>query len=243
MCQHAQSPSNTHSNTPNPLSASPTIIPDCIPSDLLCQSAYTFAAKHLHPSILAHSLRVFLHARHILALPSTVSGVHWEIDKAHAETMTFIAAMFHDMGTTAACNGPERFEVEGADAAATFLTGRLDEKDIHAVWTAVALHTSSGIAERIAPLARLIRVAVLVDFDRPGLRTELQAVELSRSLEATYPREEIEKVLGDAVVAQIRSKPEGKERLWKAPANSWPGNLWRGEMEGAYDEDGVNLYF
>ena len=144
-------------------------------------------------------------------------------------------------------NGDERFEVCGADAAITFIRTNapaIDERDVYDVWAAIACHTSPGIAERIVPLARVLRLGVLVDFDRPGLRVELGAVELSAVLEGRYTRMEIERVLGDAVVAQIMSKPEGEGRLMKGPKNSWPGWLLKGYLEMQKEGvDGVNRYF
>ena len=39
--------------------------PSCVPGDTLSQTAYRHAAFHLHPDILAHSIRVFLLAKHL----------------------------------------------------------------------------------------------------------------------------------------------------------------------------------
>jgi hypothetical protein len=55
-------------------------------------------------------------------------------------------------------------------------------------------------------------------------------------VEGLFPRGEIEKVLGDAVVAQGLRRPE------KAPAASWPGILVRSARENPGWE-GVNRAF
>ena len=46
-------------------------------------------------------------------------------------------------------------------------------------------------------------------------------MDLTHELEDLLPRLEVEKVLGDAVVEQAIRRPE------KAPAASWPNNLYK----------------
>ena len=112
------------------------------------------------------------------------------------------------MGCAARDDGRQRFEVCGADAAAEHLRKfKVNEADIHEVWTAIALHTSPGIAERITALARFMRLAVIVDFDKlaewPWVdKSELGIDEKSyrRSVEEHFPRLDVEKGLGDIVV-------------------------------------------
>ncbi|KAK3060852.1 hypothetical protein LTR53_019978, partial [Teratosphaeriaceae sp. CCFEE 6253] len=117
----------------------------------------------------------------------------------------------------------QRFEVEGGDAAAQALRAHgISAADAHEVWVAIALHTSPGIAERISPLARLIRLAVTIDFKRPAAM-RLTTDEEVEEFEAMYPRGEIEKVLGDAVVDQVLGKDDAEEGSAKAPAASWAG--------------------
>jgi hypothetical protein len=160
--------------------------------------------------------------------------------------LMFIASMFHDLGACDEFDGDERFEVCGADAARRFMKNEemgFDGSARDDVWTAIACHTSPGIAENIAPLARIMRLAVLCDFDRVGIREEMGVVGMVGKLEGRLPRWEIEKVLGDMVVRQIARK-DGRDRVKKAPGNSWPGNLWRGDVEmREKGVQGVNIYF
>ena len=76
---------------------------------------------------------------------------------------------------------------------------------------------------------------MLIDFKRPAalaLTTEDEV----ETVEGVFPRGEIEKVLGDAVVEQGLRRPE------KAPAASWPGVLVRSARENPGWE-GVNRAF
>ncbi|KIW94740.1 uncharacterized protein Z519_04717 [Cladophialophora bantiana CBS 173.52] len=188
-----------------------------VPSSTLCASAFDLVTSTALPlSIVHHSLRVYLFAK-------------WLAEREKSEwadsDLLFVACICHDLGATQAHNGPQRFEVEGADAAAEFLRRQgKSEAEVHEVWTAVALHTSPGIAERITPLARLVRLGVLIDF-RPATRSSLGAAAYAEAIEAKLPRMEIEKILGDAVVQQAVQNPA------KAPAASWPNNLYKAYLE------------
>lgn len=144
--------------------------------------------------------------------------------------------MLHDMGTCDACNGEQRFEVEGADAAKAHLTAAgVSESDAHKVWTAIALHTSAGIAERIDPFTRLVRMGVLMDFSA-ATRTGIGADEYGKDIEAMLPRLEIEEVLANAVVAQAKGEQVVPNKTCypstkKHPAGSWPAMLLRAHLE------------
>ncbi|EIW75630.1 hypothetical protein CONPUDRAFT_65884, partial [Coniophora puteana RWD-64-598 SS2] len=155
--------------------------------------------------------------------------------------LLFTACLFHDMGTCEACNGPQRFEVEGADAASAFITSHspnTSRNDVHEVWMAIAAHTSPGIAERIAVLARLVRFAVLADFKKPHPDGHVDVKDIE-SAEKAFPRGEIEKVLGDAVAEQAE-RYDQPER--KAPNFSWPWRLLQSRRDNP-EWTGVNKGF
>ncbi|KAK3652093.1 hypothetical protein LTR56_005224 [Elasticomyces elasticus] len=208
----------------------------CVPADKLSQSAYAYAAANLHPAILTHSLRVWLYAK---ALSQREGSEYGSFERL---PLLFAACIFHDVGSCAAHNGSQRFEVEGGDAATSHLRAHgVSDADAHDVWVAIALHTSPGIAERISPLARLIRLAVTIDFKRPAaLRfTNREEVE---AIETLFPRGDIEKVLGDAVVNQALVTVGAEARDIKAPAASWVGVMVRSARENP-EWHGVNKSF
>ena len=197
----------------------------------ILKAAYTHAAQLLHPAVLNHSMRVYLYAD---ALAKHESSKYFT--DTHQRNLLVVACLFHDLGTTQNYDGPQRFEIEGADAAVEFLSGfGVGGSDAHDVWTAIACHTSPGISERIGELSRLVRIGVITDFGRKGEGYEVLQP-LAEGLEARWGRAEIEKVLGDAVVEQAKRKPE------KAPKVSWPRAMydaWLVEPEW----DGVNKAF
>ena len=149
------------------------------------------------------------------------------------------------MGCADRNDGPQRFGVCSADAAAEYLRKfKVNEADIHEFWTAIVLHTSPGIAERSTALARFVRLAVLVDFDKLAEWPWVDKSELGidekgyrRGVEEHFSRLDVEKVLGDIVVEQGMKQPT------KAPASIWAGNMVRAIKEEASGLQDVNKAF
>ncbi|KAJ9606282.1 hypothetical protein H2200_009243 [Cladophialophora chaetospira] len=199
-----------------------------VPQSALCGAAFDLVISAGLPlSILHHSFRVYLFAKWLAAKEKS----EWA-----DSGLLFVSCITHDIGTSVKHDGPQRFEVEGADAAAELVKSHgHSEVDAHQVWTAIALHTSPGIAERITDLARLVRLGVMIDF-RPAARSSLGAIDYGKDVEGQLPRLDIEKILGDAVVEQAKRNPD------KAPAASWPGILYKSHLENP-EWTGVNRAF
>jgi HD domain len=194
-----------------------------LPDSALCVAAVELARRQEHPSILNHSVRTFMHAERA----ATPLGLAVDADYDRAEL--FVACVLHDIGTAAVHDGPQRFEVEGADAAADFLASwEVPPQARQRVWEAIALHTSPGIAERMGPLTRLTRAGVVADFTAPA--------DARRDLESLLPRLDVERHLGDAVVRQAVRNPA------KAPRATWPGGLLRAHLADPH-RAGVNPAF
>lgn len=205
-----------------------TDVDSLAPDTVRSRSILRHVVSALPLSIVHHSLRVYLFA-------------NWLAHKEHSQLadgdLLFAACVGHDLGASHLHNATsERFEVEGADATVDLLRKHeVTDTDAHDVWVAIALHTSPHIAERITPLARLVRLAVLIDF-RPLSRQSLDAVDYGREIELKLPRLDIEKILADAVVHQAVQNPQ------KAPPASWPNALYKSHLENP-DWTGVNKGF
>jgi hypothetical protein len=172
-------------------------------------------ARAVVPAVRDHSARTYLHAALIAPGRGLVPGRDFE------EVLLFCACALHDLGTAAAHDGPNRFEVEGADAAATLLSAQgLDAAAVDQVWEAIALHTSPQIAERRGPITMLTRLGVLADFGDPAG----DAHGLRPAIEQRHPRRDIERELKRLVVEQALRQPG------KAPKSSWPSVLLRSHL-------------
>jgi hypothetical protein len=193
---------------PRPDDSPPRARPPTAADARLVTTAEATMRRALHPSIFNHTMRV----RHLAA--------HLALGQQVDDAALAVAAIFHDAGTADENDGEQRFEIEGADAAARFLEpwGWAPER-IRLVWEAISLHTSAGIAERFGPVAQIVRAAVLVDLGRTELPVA-STLELEKLLDQ-LPRLDIDRVLPDTVATQAL-RP-GRET--KAPPFSWPGAL------------------
>lgn len=219
----------------------PDFILQKLPSTPVCTGALSRAMQILPEAILNHSIRVYLLSRWL----AVREGSEWSLPVNLP--LLFVACICHDFGASNDYNGHQRFEVEGADAAVEHLRHHsCNPADQHKVWVAIALHTSAGIAERIDPLTRLVRLGVKTDFSA-AIRESLGAIQYAGEIETYLPRLGVEKVLADAVVKQATKIPERVDRLtWpdseKHPKASWPGMLLRAHLLNP-DHEGVNPAF
>jgi hypothetical protein len=130
--------------------------------------------------------------------------------------LLFAATVMHDLGVGSRASGQQRFEVEGADLAAELLIAHgVSSRDVDRVWEAIAIHTSTGIAERRGLLAYLTREGIGIDFGRQAevVRDQQEAIH------AHYPRLSMVRSLVDAIVEHAARSDAA------APRYSIPGEL------------------
>jgi hypothetical protein len=125
-----------------------------------------------------HSNRVFLFG----ALSGQRQGL-----KVDAELL-YLGAMFHDMGLQPPyASADERFEVDGANAAAAFMRAHgVSERDVEDVWDAIALHTTPGIPKHKRPVVALVTAGV--EMDVLGLDYDAFSAEQRQEVCAHHPR-------------------------------------------------------
>jgi hypothetical protein len=170
------------------------------------------------PSVFNHSVRSYLFARLVAGRLGLSAG------RDYSDDLLFAACAMHDLGVAA--DGPhrQRFEVEGADRAAAFLVARgFPASEADQVWQAIALHTSTGIAERRGTLCVLVREGIALDFGGPMGAEHVEALsdEQAEAVHAAYPRLDMIRSLTDAIVAQAAKSPKN------APRYSIPGEFLR----------------
>jgi hypothetical protein len=184
-----------------------------IPDTDLAQRTVDLVMHAENPAIANHSIRSFLFARMFAGHEGAEAGRDYDPD------LLFLACTLHDIGLSEAGNRWQRFEVDGADTAAEFLTAQgLLAAEVDAVWEAIALHTSAHLAERRSTLCRLTSAGISIDF---GYDSEFISDADGAAVHRAYPRYATATALVDAVVDQARSRPE------KAPAYSFTAELVR----------------
>jgi hypothetical protein len=188
-----------------------------LPQSPLAAEALALVYAHESAPIANHSIRSYLFARLVAAHRGAAAGVDYD------DQLLLLACVLHDMGLTERGNRDQRFEVDGADTAAEFLTERgLPAAEVDLVWEAIALHTSFGIAERRRPICQLTSAGIGMDF---GAGAEIVSAEDAEAIHAAYPRLSMASSLADAIVGQAHGRPE------KAPPYTLTANLLRERAE------------
>lgn len=126
-----------------------------IPDSKLARETTEFIRDTESDLLFHHSSRVYYWG--------ALAGLRRELKVDHE--LLYVGCMFHDIGLTHEhCSCDKRFEVDGDNAARAFLEGHgVAPADIDKVWTAIALHTTPGIPEFMAPEIALLTAGVEMD--------------------------------------------------------------------------------
>jgi HD domain-containing protein len=159
----------------------PTLISGVLVPDSKLAREATELVRDTEPSLLFnHSTRVYYFG----SLAGTKRGLKFDPE------LLYIAAMFHDMGLTRRYSSEsDRFEVDGANAAKTFLRQHnISQPEIDAVWTAIALHTTPGVPQYMQPVVALLTNGV--EMDVLGIAYSEFSNADREAIVAAYPRTE-----------------------------------------------------
>src|ERR1700738_708133 len=171
-------------------------------------------------SVANHSVRSWAFAR-LLRDHLDLVG---EVD----ESLLLAGTVLHDIGLRRDTRKPVRFEIDGADRAAEFLTAQgLGANEVDRVWEAIALHTSDGIPERRGPLAMLVRAGIGIDL---GFFTDIVPNEQAAASPTTSSNRCAESPNADQA---IHSAPR-----WRR--NGQPHHISPSWNEVSQPRDGVN---
>ncbi|MEU4674754.1 HD domain-containing protein [Amycolatopsis sp. NPDC023774] len=100
----------------------------------------------------------------------------------------YVNAMFHDLGLPERYRtAGQRFELDGADVAHDFLLSHgYPAADARKVWLGIALHTTPGVPDRLAPETALVTVGV--ETDALGFHLEQLTPDEIQQVLAAHPR-------------------------------------------------------
>jgi hypothetical protein len=169
-----------------------------IPDSLLAKEATDISREYSTDLLFNHSMRVYLFA----AEQGGQQKLRFDPE------LLYVAAAFHDLGLTKKFSSPkDRFEVDGANAARQFLTAHsVPEHQIHTVWEAIALHTTPGVTQYMAPEVALLYSGVGLDVLGRGL--EQFPADLREKIVAQYPRKNFKEQFLREYFAGFAHKPE-----------------------------------
>ncbi|MFI8992305.1 nuclear transport factor 2 family protein [Streptomyces antimycoticus] len=183
-----------------------------LPASDLAVAAMGLASEAAPPFVYNHSVRSYLYAREVSAAKGLKAGTDYD------DELVFLSCILHDLGVTDRANGNQRFEVDGADAAASFLRAYgVDETRTQTVWNAIALHTSDGLAHRFGPVEGVAQIGIAADI--LGRDRDLMPEGFADRVHAVWPRHDLGYTLAEAIAVQVRDNPA------KGSPLNFPGHL------------------
>ncbi|AZK97891.1 MULTISPECIES: HD domain-containing protein [Streptomyces] len=169
-----------------------------IPDSALAREATELVRDAAPPLLFDHSRRVFLFG----ALRGREQGLEFDPE------LLYVGAMFHDLGLTERFRRTDqRFEIDGADEARSFLARHgITGDGADRVWTAIALHTTPEIPLHMAPEVALVTRGVELDVLGIGYHAVSDA-DRAAVVEA-HPRPDFKDGILAAFTDGIKDRPE-----------------------------------
>jgi hypothetical protein len=175
-----------------------------IPDTGLCNAAVDLLEASSPEFLFTHCLRTYIFGS------LAVRGIGRSIADEEA---AFCGAVLHDLGLVPAYLGENRFEVDGADAARKFCSKhQVSPERADLVWEAIALHTSSGIASRMAAEIALVHLGAGLELFGLGLdQVPPQVVE---EVLGKYPRLNFKAEFRNLLVQHCQRNPAAQVLTW-----------------------------
>lgn len=183
-----------------------------LPDSAICTAAFALAENVSPPFLHNHCVRSYLFGRELAAAQGMRGGIDYD------EETVFLASILHDLGITSYGQGSQRFEVDGADAAARFLreNGHPDD-GVTTVWQAIALHTSVGLGHRFGTDHAVCHSGI--DMDVVGTSKDLLPAEFADRVHRAWPRHNLGYAIAEAIGRDTCADPR------KAPPFSFPAHV------------------
>jgi hypothetical protein len=168
-----------------------------VPDDPLITAVIEHAQRLSEPYLFNHAMRSWLFAEAI--------GRIKRID-CDREVVA-IGTILHDIGLTASVSGPNRFEVNGADAVLSFIKGKgLSDRRAQLIWDLVALNSTPSLALHKEPEVAVGTMGIGLDYGGFGVEA-LPTADVERILSA-FPRLRMKQRFAEACCQLITAKPE-----------------------------------
>lgn len=169
-----------------------------IPDSRLAKDAADILIEYGNDLLWNHSNRVFLFG----AVNGKNAKQNYDLE------LLYVSALFHDLGLTKKFSSPNlRFEVDGANAARSFLQQyQIPNESIRLVWDAIALHTTPGVAEHKESEVALLFSGVGLDVMGDGF--DQFPAESREEIIRAFPRDDFKKKIIPAFYDGFKDKPE-----------------------------------
>jgi len=163
----------------------------------LVAAAIEYAQRLSEPYLFNHAMRSWLFAESI----GRIRGVVYDGE------VVAIGTILHDIGLTTSVSGPNRFEVNGADAALSFIKGKgLSDRRAQLIWDLVALNSTPSLALHKEAEVAVGTMGIGLDYGGFGVEA-LAADDVQRILSA-FPRLKMKQRFAEACCRLVTEKPE-----------------------------------
>src|SRR5262247_2859228 len=168
-----------------------------VPDSPLITSVIEYAQRLSEPYLFNHVMRSWLFAETI----GRIKGI------AYDHEVVAIGTLLHDIGLTASVSGPNRFEVNGANAALSFIKSeRLSDRRAQLIWDLVALNSTPSLALHKEPEVAVGTLGIGLDYAGFGIEA-LPAGDAERIVKA-FPRLKMKEKFSETCCRLVTAKPE-----------------------------------
>jgi hypothetical protein len=168
-----------------------------VPDSPLITVVIEHARRLSEPYLFNHGMRSWLFAEAI----ARIKGIDYDRE------VVAIGTVLHDIGLTASVSGPNRFEVNGADAALSFIKGKgLSDRQAQLIWDTIALNSTPSLALHKEPEVAVATMGIGLDYGGFGIEA-LPAADVERILSA-FPRLKMKQRFAETCCRVVTAKPE-----------------------------------
>ena len=168
-----------------------------VPDAPIITAVIEYAQRLSEPYLFNHAMRSWLFAE----LIGRTKGIDFDRD------VVAIGTILHDIGLTAGVSGSHRFEVNGADAALSFIRGRgISDLRAQLIWDLVALNSTPSLALHKEPEVAVGTMGIGLDYGGFGLDA-LQTGDVDRILSA-FPRLKMKDRFSETCCRLVTERPE-----------------------------------
>jgi hypothetical protein len=168
-----------------------------VPDGPLITAVIEHAQRLSEPYLFNHAIRSWLFAEAI--------GRIKKID--YDREVVAIGTILHDIGLTASVSGPNRFEVNGADAALSFIKGKgVSDRRAQLIWDTVALNSTPSLALHKEPEVAVATMGIGLDYGGFGIEA-IPTADVERIISA-FPRLKMKLQFAETCCRLVTNKPE-----------------------------------
>lgn len=168
-----------------------------VPDTAIIAAALEYARRLSEPYLFNHAMRSWLFAARI----GQSKGIDCD------QEVVAVGTILHDIGLTAGVSGPNRFEVNGADAARSFIRERgFSDHRAQLIWDLVALNSTPSIALHKEPEVALGTMGIGLDWGGFGFES-IPAAEIAEIV-AAFPRLKMKHKFAEACRHLVTTRPE-----------------------------------